>query len=70
MHLSILLNVIWGGHSNQTTSARNYQWQKEGKPNAVWLIDKLLGEGHCMEAWLNWTLLKHAIQKYGFDLWD
>jgi hypothetical protein len=38
--LSILLNVILGGRSNQTFSARNYQRKLDGKPNLVWLIDK------------------------------
>ena len=56
--LSVLLNVILGGHNNQTFSARNHQWQKDGKPNIVYLIDKLLGEGHCVECWVYWKVRK------------
>jgi hypothetical protein len=54
--LSVLLNVILGGRSNQTFSARNYQWKKDSKLNLVWLIDYLLGEHHCVEAWTYWII--------------
>ena len=54
--LSVLLNVILGGHNNQTFSARNHQWQKDGKPNLVFLIDLLLGHGHCVECWVYWKV--------------
>ena len=37
--LSVLLNVMLGGSSNQTFSARNYDWKRNGKPNLVFLID-------------------------------
>ena len=37
--LSVLLNVILGGYSNQTFSARNWGWYREGKWNLVWFID-------------------------------
>lgn len=37
--LSVLLNVILGGPSNQTFSARNYGWQRAGRHNLVFLID-------------------------------
>jgi len=56
--LSVLLNVLLGGSNNQTFSARNHQWQKDGKPNIVYLIDKLLGEGHCVECWVYWKVRK------------
>lgn len=54
--LSVLLNVILGGYSNQTFSARNYGWKREGLPNLVWLIDILFwfDPDHCMNAWLYW----------------
>lgn len=39
--LSVLLNVILGGYSNQTFSARNYAWQKRGCYNLVWVIDSI-----------------------------
>jgi hypothetical protein len=39
--LSVLLNVVLGGPSNQTFSARNWGWKRNKKPNLVWLIDAL-----------------------------
>lgn len=56
--LSVLLNVILGGNNNQTFSARNYQWHKQGKWNLVYLIDYLLGEDHCLECWVYWKVRK------------
>ena len=56
--LSILINVILGGKSNQTFSARNYQGKKEGKKNLVWFIDLVLQKGHCQMCWVNWTIRK------------
>ena len=56
--LSVLLNVLLGGSNNQTFSARNWQWKKEGKPNIVWLIDLFLGKGHCTECWVYWKVRK------------
>jgi hypothetical protein len=37
--LSVLLNVILGGPSNQTFSARNWGRKRRGQINLVWLID-------------------------------
>jgi len=54
--LSVLINVILGGASNQTFSARNYQWQRDKKPNLVYLIDKLFGKDHCSECWVYWKV--------------
>ena len=54
--LSVLLNVILGGYSNQTFSARNYQWRREGRFNIEKPLDRILGEGHCLECWVNWIL--------------
>lgn len=58
--LSVLLNVILGGYSNQTFSARNYHWKREGKPNLVWVIDKIffLYENHCLHSWSYWIVRK------------
>lgn len=58
--LSILINVILGGSSNQTLSARNYDRLKRNKPNLVWLIDSVFfyEEDHCMHSWTYWTLRK------------
>lgn len=54
--LSVLLNVLLGGHSNQTFSARNWHWKKNNKPNIVYLIDLTLGQGHCSECWVYWKV--------------
>ncbi len=59
--LSILFNVLLGGHSNQSFSARNYQWKREGKLNLVQLIDTIfwLNTDHCMNSWLYWYTRKN-----------
>lgn len=54
--MSVLFNVLTGGASNQTFSARNWQWKKDGKFNLVWIIDKILGKGHCCECWVYWKV--------------
>ena len=51
---SVLVNVILGGTNNQTFSARNWQWKRERKPNLVWLLDLVIGRGHCSECWVYW----------------
>ena len=56
--LSVLLNVLLGGHSNQTFSARNWQWKREKRFNLVFLIDFMLGKNHCMECWAYWKVRK------------
>ena len=56
--LSVLLNVLLGGDNNQTFSARNWHWKKQGKPNIVWLIDGIIGQAHCSECWVYWKLRK------------
>jgi hypothetical protein len=56
--LSVLLNVLLGGDNNQTFSARNWHWKKQGKPNIVWLIDGIIGHSHCSECWVYWKLRK------------
>ena len=64
--LSILLNVLLGGKSNQTLSARQYQRMRDGKPNLVWFIDGVffLEEDHCMESWIKWEIISKAIKHY------
>ena len=57
--ISILLNVIFGGDSNQTFSARNYGWKREQKLNLVWTIDLLFrvlfkDDDHCLQSWVYW----------------
>jgi len=56
--LSVLLNVILGGESNQTFSARNHGWKRESKFNLVFLIDILFGKGHCSVSWIYWRVRK------------
>lgn len=58
--LSVLLNVILGGYSNQSFSARNYAWKRAGKLNLVWLIDTIFWRDpdHCLHAWSYWILRK------------
>lgn len=62
---SVLFNVIFGGRANQTFSARNYEWKKQGKLNIVWLIDSIFffDPDHCMMSWLYWSTAKN-IRKY------
>jgi len=62
--VSILINVILGGRSNQTFSARNWDLAKDGKPNLVWLIDRIFWfePDHCFKEWAFWNeLQKHYI---------
>lgn len=68
--LSILLNVVLGGYSNQTFSARNYAWKKESKPNLVWLIDSIFWfePDHCMNSWVYWYTRKKMETHYDNDL--
>lgn len=59
--LSVLVNVVLFGKSNQTFSARNYQRQRDKKLNIVWLIDLIFwyDPNHCMMAWLYWNTHKN-----------
>lgn len=59
--LSVLLNVMLGGYSNQTFSARNWAWKREGRWNMVWLIDKISCQGHCRMSWIYWVVRKDKI---------
>lgn len=63
--LSVLLNVILGGYSNQTFSARNYDWKRRKCINGVWFIDKLffLEKHHCLTSWVYWATRKYGIDK-------
>ena len=74
--LSVLLNVILGGYSNQTFSARNYAWKREGNWNIVWLIDFAFRyttgeENHCMNSWVYWYTRKNMETKqHDNNLWE
>lgn len=63
--LSVLLNVLLGGRSNQTFSARNWGWKAAGYPNLVWLIDFFASwyePNHCKRSWDYWALI---VKRYG-----
>lgn len=60
--ISVLFNVIFGGKSNQAFSARNFEWFLAGDHNMVWEIDKLLGQGHCMDCWDTWVRIEKVIE--------
>ncbi len=68
--ISVLFNVILGGYSNQSFSARNYAWKREGKPNLVWLIDIIFwfDQDHCMNSWLYWYTRKTLGEQYDNDI--
>lgn len=62
---SVLLNVILGGPSNQTFSARNYEWRKSGYWNIVWVLDTIFffDPDHCLNDWLYWKTSRD-LRKY------
>lgn len=56
---SVLLNVLIGGRSNQTLSARNWERKRLGKINLVTAIDFISGNPtHCLESWTYWRVRK------------
>lgn len=63
---SILLNALFGGRTNQTFSARNWDRKRKGKVNLVWLIDAIFfhEKNHCQESWIKWAIINQAISKY------
>lgn len=62
--ISVLVNVILGGYSNQTFSARNYDRKRQGKLNLVWLIDAIFfrDKHHCSRSWCYWIVRKDLDQ--------
>jgi len=56
LKLSIVFNRLLGGEVNQTFSTRNWVWKRQNKFNLVFVIDKVLGQGHCMESWIKWII--------------
>ena len=52
--LSVLLNVILGGHSNQSFSARNFYWKQRGMFNLVGIIDFIawFDPNHCEQSYI------------------
>jgi len=64
--LSVLFNVITFGPSNQTFSARNYGWKREGKLNFVPIIDFVARyvfreHHHCQLSWVYWRVRKDVV---------
>jgi len=61
-----MLNVLLGGSLNQTLSATQYQRQRNGQWNLVWLIDRLFfwEKNHCQDAWIKWQIIHRAINHY------
>ena len=57
--VSVLVNVLLGGASNQTFSARNWHWKRNGKLNLVWIIDAVLGRDHCSDCWSYWIVRRN-----------
>ena len=57
--ISVLLNVVIGGRSNQTLSARNWERKRLGKTNLVAVIDFMSrNPTHCLESWTYWRVRK------------
>lgn len=62
--ISVLFNVLLGGYSNQSFSARNYQWKKDKKLHLVPLIDFIFWvlfreTNHCLVCWSYWYTRKY-----------
>jgi hypothetical protein len=67
--LSVLFNVIMFGPSNQTFSARNYAWKREGKLNMVPIIDFIAlyifrEHSHCQLSWIYWRVRKDVMHEH------
>jgi len=60
--MSVLFNVILGGPSNMTFSARNHQWRIDDKANVCSIIDFFFffDPEHCRKSWAYWRLRKHT----------
>lgn len=64
--ISILINTLLGGSTNQAFSARNWYWKKKGYWNLVWLIDRIffLEADHCQESYIKWCIINNAMHHY------
>lgn len=65
--ISVLFNVILGGASNQSFSARNYDRKRAGKVNLVFVIDFIAlsifnDKNHCLDAWVYWFTRKSTYE--------
>jgi len=53
--VSILINVIFGGKSNQTLSAAAYDRKRNNKFNFSWVFDLIFNDdAHSMTNWIFW----------------
>ena len=60
--MSVLINVIFGGQSNQTISARNWESHRQGKFNISPLINLIYNDQyHCVESWSYWKVRKSIV---------
>lgn len=61
--ISVIINVVlFFGESNQSFSARNYQWKREGKLNLCWLIDACtFDDCHCLKFWAYWYVRRQKL---------
>ena len=64
--LSIFLNAICGGKTNQTLSATQYERKRRGLWNLCYIVDSIFfwEDDHCQEAWIKWKIIHHAINRY------
>ena len=67
--LSVLLNVILGGYSNQSFSARNWQRKRDGLWHLCDLIDVIFWfeKDHCLTSWTYWRVRKDVLHTQEFD---
>lgn len=67
--ISVLLNVILGGKSNQSFSARNWQRKRDGKWHLCDLIDAIFWfeTEHCASSWTYWRVRKDVVHTQEFD---
>ena len=67
--MSILFNVITGGPSNQTFSARNYEWRRRKKRSLTGIIDTFLwfDSDHCKRSWTYWYVRKDVAHQRKID---
>lgn len=67
--VSVLINVILGGKSNQSFSARNWQRKRDGLWHLCDLIDVMFwfDKDHCLTSWTYWRVHKGILRKQGFD---
>jgi hypothetical protein len=63
---STLLNVILGGPTNQTFSARNYERKRHGKNHITFIIDLIFFSDpeHCLGAWVTWSVQEAAMKEF------